>query len=146
MKTITLRFAMAAMLAAIGVAGFVVSLEYEFGTARQMGPGFFPVILSSLLIGLAVSEMVGAYIKPEVQSVDWRPMIAILAAVVGFGLCMRFFGMIPAFFVVIGISVLSEKGYGLVPAAVLAAVTCAFAWLLFSRLLGMPLPLIQWGF
>ncbi|WP_126975934.1 tripartite tricarboxylate transporter TctB family protein [Frigidibacter oleivorans] len=146
MQTITLRFAISAMLAAIGVAGLVIALDYDFGTARQMGPGYFPVILSILLTLLAVSEMIGAFLKPEAQTIDWRPMIAILAAVLGFGICMRFFGMIPAFFAVIGLSVLSEKGYGFVPAAVLATVTCAFAWLLFSRLLGMPLPLIRWDF
>lgn len=134
------------MLAAIGVAGFVISLDYEFGAARRMGPGFFPVVLSSLLVLLALSELIAAVIKPETRSIDWRPMFAILAAVIGFGVTMNFFGMIPAFFVVVGISALSEKGYGLLPAALLATVTCAFAWLLFSRLLGMPLPLVKWGF
>lgn len=146
MQTITLRFAIAAMLAAIGVAGLVIALDYDFGTLRRMGPGFFPVVLSILLTLLAISEMIGALMKPEAQSIDWRPMAAILAAVLGFGLCMRYLGMIPAFLVVIGVSALSERGYGLVPAAMLAAVTCAFAWLLFSRLLGMPLPLLRWGF
>ena len=146
MQTITLRFAIAAMLAAIGVAGLVIALDYDFGTLRQMGPGFFPVVLSILLTLLAVSEMIGALMKPEVQSIDWRPMAAILAAVLGFGICMRYFGMIPAFFVVIGASALSERSYGLLPALLLAALTCAFAWLLFSRLLGMPLPLLRLGF
>ena len=51
----------------------------------------------------------------------------------------------PAFFVVIGLSALSERSYGWVPALVLASATSVGAWLLFSRLLGMTLPLFQFG-
>lgn len=145
MQTITLRLAMAAIFAVIGIAGFLIALNYDFGTALRMGPGYFPVVLSGALTLLALSEFVSALLKPEAQSIDWRPFVAILAAVASFGLAMHLFGMIPAFFLVIGITALSERGYGLVPAVVLATATCLFSWLLFSKFLGMPLPLIKWG-
>lgn len=145
MQIVTLRLAMAAIFAVIGVAGLVIALNYEFGTALRMGPGFFPVVLSGALLLLALSEMVSALLKPEAQSIDWRPFAAILSAVAGFGIAMHLFGMIPAFFLVVGITSLSERGYGLVPAVVLATVTCVFSWLLFSKFLGMPLALIKWG-
>lgn len=145
MNTLSLRLVVAVILALIGVSGLVVGLDYDFGTARRMGPGYFPVVLSGALVLLAVSEMVSSLLKPEVHEVDWRPLLAILAAVAGFAATMYLFGMVPAFAVVIGLSALSERGYGWVPALILAAGTSLGAYLLFSRFLGMPLPLIQWG-
>lgn len=145
MNTLSLRLVVAVILALIGVSGLVVGLDYDFGTARRMGPGYFPVVLSGALVLLAVSEMVSSLLKPEVHEVDWRPLLAILAAVAGFAATMYLFGMVPAFAVVIGVSALSERGYGWVPALILAAGTSLGAYLLFSRFLGMPLPLIQWG-
>jgi hypothetical protein len=144
-QILTLRLVMAAIFAAIGVAGFILALNYEFGTALRMGPGYFPVVLSGALTLLALSEVVSALMKPEAQSIDWRPLVAILSAVTSFGVAMHFFGMIPAFFLVVGITSLSERGYGLLPAVALATVTCVFSWLLFSKFLGMPLALIKWG-
>lgn len=145
MHILTLRLAMAAIFAVVGIAGLLIALNYEFGTALRMGPGFFPVVLSGVLLLLALSELVSALMKPEAGSIDWRPFAAILAAVAVFGIAMHLFGMIPAFFLVVGITALSERGYGLVPAALLATLTCVFSWLVFSKFLGMPLALIKWG-
>ncbi|WP_323771591.1 tripartite tricarboxylate transporter TctB family protein [Antarctobacter sp.] len=145
MHMVTVRLAVAAILAVIGVSAFIIALGYDFGSARRMGPGYFPVVLSAILTLLALCEIVSALMKPEAQDLDWRPMMAILAGVAGFAVTMYLFGLIPAFFVVIGFSVLSEPGYGWRPAFILASVTSLCAWLLFSRLLGMTMPLFQFG-
>lgn len=143
MNILTLRFTVGGILALIGATAFIVALGYDFGSARRMGPGYFPVVLSGLLTLLAVSEMVSAAMKPEAVPVDWRPFVAILAAVAGFAVTMSLFGMIPAFFVVIGLTTLSERRFGLGAALVLAVVTSTGAWLLFSRFLGMTMPLFD---
>lgn len=145
MNIVSLRFVVAAILAVIGAGAFAIGLGYEFGSARRMGPGYFPVVLSAILTLLAISEMVSAAMKPEAMSIDWRPFFAILSAVVGFAVTMHLFGMIPAFFVVIGVATLSERRFGLLPAVILAIVTSAGAYLLFSRFLGMTMPLFQFG-
>lgn len=147
MGTVSLRVVVAIILAGIGLIGFVIGLDYEFGSARRMGPGYFPVVLSALLFVLAAAEVASAVLKPDAQSLerlDWRPLVAILCAVAGFAVTIAFFGLIPAFAVVIGLSSLSERGYGWKPALILAVLTCIGAWLLFSQLLGMALPLVQW--
>lgn len=144
MRIANLRFIVAGILAVIGFCAFVIALGYEFGSARRMGPGYFPVVLSGILTLLAVSEMVSAAMRPEAIPVDWRPFLAILAAVAGFAVTMALFGMIPAFFVVIGITTLSERRFGWGAALILAAVTSTGAWLLFSRFLGMTMPLFDW--
>jgi len=148
MRIVSLRLVVAGVLAAIGLTGFIVGLDYEFGSARRMGPGYFPVVLSAILFLLALAEMVSASLRPDPEgtgSVDLRPLLAILAAVAGFAVTIELFGLLPAFFVVIGLSTLSERGYGLIPATIVSLTTCLAAWLLFSRLLGMTLPLLRWG-
>jgi len=149
MNILSLRFIVAAILVAIGLSGFVLGLDYDFGSARRMGPGYFPVVLSGLLVLLALIEGISAILKKEQQHetpVDWRPLIAILVAVAAFAITIAYFGLIPAFLVVIGISSLAQPSYGWKPALILSLVTCVGAWLLFSQLLGMTLPLFNWGF
>ncbi|MFK8079661.1 MAG: tripartite tricarboxylate transporter TctB family protein [Granulosicoccus sp.] len=146
MLQLPLRPVVAAILAAIGLTGFVIGLDYEFGSARRMGPGYFPVILSGVLFLLALIEGASAVLRPEPDStdpVDWRPLIAILCAVAAFAFTIRVFGLIPAFMVVVGLSALSESNYGWIPTLILSIVSCISAWLLFSQLLGMTLPLFQ---
>lgn len=148
MSIVSLRMVVAALLATIGLIGLVIGLEYEFGTALRMGPGYFPVVLSAVLFLLALAEGASAVLRPDPASgdpLDWRPLIAILAAVTAFAVSISLFGLIPAFVVVIGLSALSERGYGWKPALILSVVSCTGAWLLFSKLLGMTLPLVRWG-
>lgn len=147
MRILSLRVVVAALLAGIGIVGLVIGLEYEFGSARRMGTGYFPVVLSSLLLLLALADGVMAALesnKGDTEPLEWRPLVAILCAVAAFAITIGLFGLIPAFAVVIGLSVLSERGYGWKPALILAMVTCLGAWLLFTQLLGMALPLWQW--
>lgn len=146
MQQVPLRLAVAAILAAIGLAGFVIGLDYEFGSARRMGPGYFPLVLSGVLFILALAEGASAVVRPEAKgtgTIEWRPLIAILGAIAAFALTISVFGLIPAFMVVIGLSAVSESGYGWKPALILSIVSCISAWLLFSQLLGMTLPLFQ---
>lgn len=147
MRILSLRVAVAATLAGIGLIGLVIGLDYEFGSARRMGTGYFPVVLSSLLLVLALIDGGTAALTPEdpeEEPLDWRPLGAILCAVAGFAITIGLFGLIPAFAVAIGLSTRSERGYGWKPALILAVVTCIGAWLLFNQLLGMALPLWQW--
>lgn len=144
MNILTLRFVVAGLLGGVGLTAFIIGLGYDFGSARRMGPGYFPVVLSGLLTVLALSEMISALLGPKKIEVDWRPLGAILAAVAGFAMTMYLFGMIPALFVVIGLTTLSEPKFGWKPALILAVVTSIGAWLLFTRFLGMTMPLFDW--
>jgi len=40
------------MLVGLGVGALLVARNYRMGTAFRMGPGYFPVVLSFLLIGI----------------------------------------------------------------------------------------------
>ncbi|SIS99178.1 tripartite tricarboxylate transporter TctB family protein [Paracoccus saliphilus] len=145
-KLVSLRLIMAVVVIAIGLIGFVVASQYNMGSGLRMGPGYLPVVLSALLIGLGVIEATSAIVQgaPKVD-IEWRAFFAILAAVTGFGISMLYLGMIPAFFICIGLCSLAEKNYGLIPALAIATLTAIGAWLLFSQLLGMTMPLFRFG-
>ena len=65
MSLVSLRLVVATILAAIGAAAFVIGLDYDFGSATRMGPGYFPLVLSGLLTVLALAEAVSAVLKPD---------------------------------------------------------------------------------
>ncbi|MBL1405335.1 MAG: hypothetical protein COC17_01440 [Hyphomicrobiales bacterium] len=149
MNVISLRFTIATILAVIGITAFIIGLQYDFGSSQRMGPGYFPLVLSGALTVLAVWEAFSVLFNPssdEQPSLDWRPFAAILTAVLGFAFAISFFGLIPAFIVVIGLSSLSEHKYGLKPALILAFFVSLGAWLLFAKLLGITLSLFKFGF
>ena len=148
-KHLSLRLVVALIMVGIGLVGIVGATEYEFGSARRLGPGYFPMVLSVILVGLGLAEALSAVVSQSEDlssRIEWRPMLAILAAVAGFALAIHFFGLIPAFFVCVGFTSLAEPDFGILPAAIIAAATSLLAWGLFSLLLGMTLPLIRFGF
>jgi hypothetical protein len=42
------------MLIGIGVAAMFIARDYRFGSALRMGPGFFPTVLSGILIAFII--------------------------------------------------------------------------------------------
>lgn len=144
---LNLRFLVSVALVAVGIVGVVVGLDYDMGTARRMGPGFFPVVLSGLLVALAAIEGITCLIKREDSPpLDLRPMVAMLASVLGFAVAIVMFGLIPAFFASTFIATLAERRYGLWPALALSFGMCVFAWIIFDQMLSMPIPLFRMAF
>lgn len=148
MRQVPVQLLVAAGLAATGIAAFVIALSYDMGTARRMGPGYFPLVLSALLVGLALIEFVSVLARADrgvsLSDLDWRPLLAILTAIIGFAVTIRYFGLIPAFVVVVLTTTLAQRRFGIVAALGLAAGICLGAWILFARVLGMALPMFRW--
>jgi hypothetical protein len=77
------------MLSGIGFAALWIASDYRMGTAFRMGPGYFPVILSILLIVLGIiTAVIALRSGEEVASpkLAWRPLFIVSIAVVLFGL------------------------------------------------------------
>ena len=49
---------------AFGLAFLLVAQNYPLGSARRMGPAYFPVVLSLILIGVGLATVVRSYIVP----------------------------------------------------------------------------------
>jgi hypothetical protein len=116
------------------------SFSLEIGTAVRMGPGYFPLVLSGILVLLGFVILAQA-IRVEgepVGPIAWRGMLFILPAPVFFGLTVRGLGFVPALFVTALIAAFASRRMRPGIALAVAALLTFFATLVFSYALGLP--------
>jgi hypothetical protein len=79
----------------IGLAGLYFGNELAFGTAARMGPGYFPMLLSGLIV--AIGMIIGfrglAVEGPPIEPVQLRPIFFIIAAILIFGFLIESTGL-----------------------------------------------------
>jgi hypothetical protein len=79
----------------IGLAGLYFGNELAFGTAARMGPGYFPMLLSGLIV--AIGMIIGfrglAVEGPPIEPVQLRPISFIIAAILIFGFLIESTGL-----------------------------------------------------
>jgi hypothetical protein len=128
----------------LGAAFLWMSLEYRMGTARRMGPGYFPHALAWILIGLGlIQTLLAARGQRGFPEVDWRAAAAVLLAIAAFGVSLVTVGLGPAIVLTVLISGLGDRRSTLLQSLGLAAGMAVFCWLVFSVMLGLPLPLVR---
>jgi hypothetical protein len=136
------------LLIAVGLwyATFALG-EYNYGSARRMGPGYFPAWVGFITAGLGVSVLLLGFVRRgDWPSVSIRPLVAILAGCFGFAAVVETLGLVPAVFTLVILSALSERPYHLLRTLVLAACLSAMGVVVFSWGLGIPLTPIRWSF
>ncbi len=130
----------AALFIAFGAFFGINALGLDIGTTFRMGPGYFPLVLSGLLVLLGVVIMVQAMrIGSEpLGPIAWRGMAFILPAPIFFGLTVRGLGFVPAIFLTALIAAFASHKMKPLMAIVLAALLTAFSVAVFSYALGLP--------
>jgi hypothetical protein len=75
----------------IGATGLYFGAELTMGTAGRMGPGYFPRLLSWLIIaiGLFVGLMSLNTEGPPIQAPKFRPMVFVMVSIIVFGFLMN---------------------------------------------------------
>jgi hypothetical protein len=131
---------------AFGAVGFYIAREYGFGQASRMGPGYFPSVLSTLLMLFGAASVIRSFVSKnpeEVGAFAWKPLLFVCGSTALFGLLLNGAGLIVA---LIALSVVSAAGshffkfeWRAVAALVALVVFCA---LVFAKGLGVPMPLI----
>jgi hypothetical protein len=127
-----------------GVDAAFLDADLPIGTARRMGPGFFPLLLSSLLFGLGVMQVArGLRVAPDgnVQLMPWRGMLFILGATVFFGATVRGLGLVPTTAITVLVAAYASQRMTLRLAIILSVVLTVFVLAVFHYGLGMPLRL-----
>ncbi len=84
---------------AFGIAGAILSLGYNLGTPTRVGPGGFPLLLSLILSGLGLANLViGALAPYEGGLGSWRArsIYLIPLSVVFFGVPVEPLGLVAA--------------------------------------------------
>lgn len=132
----------------IGLAALLIVSDYNIGSARRMGLGYFPLILSGLLSLVGVLIIVTG-VKSDAKSlpnVSWRPMVVIFISLFGFMLGMYLGGLLPAIVLTIAISSLADKKSTWKDVLLLAGLVPVAAWLIFNQALSLPIPFLEWRF
>lgn len=125
---------------AFGVAFGYASLNYQIGTAFRMGPGYFPLVLSAIIVLLGIVIM-----APAMTGLPWRGLVLIIGALIFFGLTVRGLGLAPSLFVTALMSAFASRQTGPVGAVLIAAFLTAVSMLIFVWALGLPLrPIGPW--
>ncbi len=142
MKRLSRDVAAGLLFVGIGVAALVAGSDYRSGTLLNMGPGYFPRIVSALMIVLgALVTLAGLRQRTESTSRPWpwRALVLILGGLVLFGLALERVGLIVAVVALIATSAFAERERGILEAISLSAVLAALAWLVFVKALGLPM-------
>ena len=129
-----------ALFIAFGLFFGLQAFNLDIGTALKMGPGYFPLLLSGILILLGLLIMFSAVNKAgdAIGAYAWRGMLFILPAPVFFGLTVRGLGFVPSIFFTTIIAAMASLKMKLPAALLLAVVLTLFSTLVFSYGLGLP--------
>lgn len=129
---------------AAGLAVAWVGAGYEVGSARRMGPGWFPVALGLLMAGLGGLLAVASLRPPAVPEAaddppDARAALAVGGGIAAFAGLLQPAGLVPATVALVLIAGLGGARLGLGRQMVLAGALAALGLLVFRLGLGLPL-------
>ncbi len=130
---------------AFGAVGYWIAIDYGFGRAARMGPGYFPSVLSALLMAFGLIAVIRSFIVPgePLGGFAWKATVYVVGSNVVFGLLLIPAGLIVALLALILISAAASIHFKFdwkaVGALVVLVVFCA---LVFVKGLGVPMPLL----
>ena len=130
----------------IGVAGIYFGSDLAFGTAARMGPGYFPVLLSGLIIvvGLVVGFKGLTIEGPPIEPVQLRPISFIIAAILIFGFLIERIGLALTAILLTIFAAYARPEVKLSETILLGVGLALFTVVVFVYVLGQALP-AWWG-
>ena len=129
---------------AFGLAFGYASLGYQIGTALRMGPGYFPLFLSAILVLLGVVIVALGFFETEespISPTPWRGLVLLISALFIFGFTVRGLGLVPSLMIAVFMSAFASRHTGLLGATVLTVGLTLLCVLIFVYGLGLPLRL-----
>jgi len=131
------------LMISIGVIAFYMAMDYPFGSAVRMGPGYFPRVLAGILMAFGVVTMLkGLRTGEKVEGRwGWYQLTMVLLSLVVFGFLMDRLGLVPALVGMFFLSALAGHEFKFKEVAILTVVMTIFAILVFVKGLGLPYPL-----
>lgn len=138
-----------ALLVAAGlcVAGYAIG-HYDIGTVRRMGPGMFPMGAGVVLAALGTLIVLPALFRQANANRGGKfhldSALPVLVGIVAFALVVQPLGLMPAIILLVAISSLAISRPKPLEIALLCAVLCLVAFLVFRLALNLPLTLFSW--
>ena len=113
-----------------------------------MGPGYFPRILSLVLIGFGIVTFLKGlrHCMPVEGGWAWLPLLLLSASLLLFGFLLERLGLVPALFALFFVSARAGHEFKALEVFVLTAVMSVFAAAVFVWGLKLPYALFAWNF
>ena len=134
-----------AVFIVLGLGFSLGALAYDIGTPLRMGPGYVPLILGLVLVGLGILVIAKGFIAGEgepIGDVDWRAVALITASLLFFGITIRGLGVVGALFGASLLAALARSSTSLREALVIAVGLTVLCVAIFIFALQLRLPLI----
>ena len=135
------------MFIVIGGGFAIGATNYSMGAAARPGPGYFPLILSSIMVLLGAIVLFKS-LTVEIEGGDpigdiaWRPLLVVVAAITVFGLLLPRLGMILTIPILIFMTSLAGDEFKWKGVLAAAVVLTLMAWLIF--IVGLKLTIPMW--
>lgn len=122
-----------------GIAAIWLAQGYPMGSARRMGPAYFPTIIGGTLamLGLIISARSFRSLSEPIRLPALRPLIMIIAGVVGFALLLKPLGLVLALLVLILIGCLGGSQFRVREVAILYIILVLITVIFFVYGLGL---------
>ena len=128
-----------------GAGAILVARHYPFGSTLRMGPGYFPIVLSVILMVFGVYVMLRGLRKSEKIQGNWsiRALIVLPFSMALFGILMELAGFIPALTALVFVSAASGREFKFKEVLLLTLFLGVISVAMFIWGLGLPYPLIN---
>jgi hypothetical protein len=133
------------MFALTGAGAVLVARHYPFGSTLRMGPGYFPIVLSGLLVLFGLYIMLRGIRKNEKIQGTWsiRALLVLPFSMVLFGILMNSAGFIPALICLTFVSAASGREFKFKEVLLLTIFLGTLSVAMFIWGIGLPYPLIN---
>ena len=127
-----------------GSSAFIIARDYQMGTALKMGPGYFPTILSVLLVLIGIISLIRSFARrgSPVDRFTVKGLVVVLGASLLFGLLLRGGGLIVALPVLVVGSAAASSRFRWRQSLLLGAGLTLACTLIFLKGLGVPIPMV----
>ncbi len=130
------------MLVALALIFGLGAFRYAVGSFERPGPGFFPLMVSSILFVLGAGMMVRSrFIERVPMYFNLKNLVIILGSLAAFAVLSAYVNMLAGIIGLVFVSTLAGTSYSFKRNAIIAAVLIAIAFI-FQKGLGLQLPLI----
>lgn len=135
------------IIAAFGLLGVGEGYRLGVGSLSKMGPGYVPMALGFIMVGLGVMMMfshrkeVALEFEVVFDQPEWRGWLCIIGGGVSFILLGQYAGLVPAAFFSVFIAAMGDRTASVKEAILLSIGTTVFGVVLFYYLLSIPIPL-----
>jgi putative tricarboxylic transport membrane protein len=133
-----------AIFLAIGALAFAQATQYRLGSAFHMGPGYFPICLSILLMMLGIAAIIQDLMirRPKpLAAWEWRDLALLVSGVVLFALLIDRAGLLAASAGLIVTSCATRLLSRPIEVLIVWAVLTVFCGVIFIEIFGLP---FQW--